>query len=337
MKKTLKGFTLIELGIVVFSLSILVGIIVPNLQRYIEQAEMASDYANGALIYDDISLIIASDDYAYHSFYAGENDGSSTKTCQYPQIKMVKVGDEYIQTWTKDTKYTTSIVTRCSGVNYNTMMALAKRQGQGYDAQREVQDSQNLTYNRTNSNYWHGLHDPFGGDGYSILFTWEPVSDNKEMNKTKIMENVGAYHFGWGQYATGEKTIKNGKEVDVMADSDKHKYFTLLLCEKENLPLWSDYAGNSSSAKSKDKAVTSKVPIQMRYNKGNKNPDKGEGKATDGKIVTYQFSQSDYVWEWMITYNPDTLEPEVWAGNGQGNLVRKVYPDVTSDDVLTQW
>jgi hypothetical protein len=289
---------------------------------------MASDYANGALIYDDISLIIASDDYAYHSFYAGENDGSSSKTCQYPQIKMVKLANgEYVQTWTKDTKYTTSIVTRCSGVNYSTMMALAKRQGQGYDQQKE---NQNLTGNKDNNSNWHGLHDPFGKDGYSILFTWEPVADNKEMNKDKIINNIGAYHFGWGSYDTGEKDSKGNA---IRADLDKHKYFTLLLCEKENLPLWSDYAGNSSSAKSKDKAVTSKVPIQMRYNKGNKNPDKGE----DANGVQYLFSQSDYVWEWMITYNPDTLEPEVWAGNGQGNLVRKVYPDVTSDDVLTQW
>ena len=309
MKKTLKGFTLIELGIVVFSLSVLAGIIVPNLQRYIEQAEMASDYANGALIYDDISLIIASDDNAYHSFYAGEYEGSGQKTCQYPQIKMVKLpSGEYVQTWTKDTNYKTSIVTRCSGVNYDTALALAKRQGQGYDTQKQ---NQNLTGNTNDSQNWHGLHDPFGysskGKGTKrIIYTWEPVDSNKTMNKEDIIKKVKEHKFGWG------------------GDKDNNKYFTLCLCEKQNLPIWDNNVSES---------VGSKIPIQMRYNKGNKNPDKGK----DANGVQYLFSQSDYVWEWMITYNPDTLEPEVWAGNGQGNLVRKVYPDVTSDDVLTSW
>jgi type II secretory pathway pseudopilin PulG len=311
MKKTLKGFTLIELGIVIFSFSVLTGIIVPNLQRYIEEAEIASDYANGALIYNDVSLVISSDDDAYFSFYAMEYDGTKkdSKECQYPQAKMVKDKDgNYIQTWTKDTHYVTTVVTRCSGADYSTMMALAKRQGQGYDKQKE---NQGLTGNTNNNSNWHGLHDHFN-DGSSVLFTWEPVLANKSMDREDIMKKVRENKFGWG----------DGK--------DSHKYFTLLLCEKENLPIWSDYVNGT---KSLNKKVTSKPAIQMRYYKGNKNPDKGK----DSAGVQYLFSQSDYVWEWMITYNPDTLEPEVWAGNGQGNLVRRLYPDVDSDTVLNDW
>jgi type II secretory pathway pseudopilin PulG len=315
MKKTFRGFTLIELAIVVLGISVLTGLIVPNLQHYIEDAERATDFANAALLYDDLSLVMAADDDAYISFYSGGNDGE--KTCQYPihRTKVVTVDGKkvVVEYWDKKSDYKTYIVTRCSGVDASMAMALAKRQGQGYDYQDE-------------NGGWHGLHDPWYDQatekGKHTLYTWEPVlpggtygQKKNAMNRTTIANNV-----------------KNG--------TDTSQYFTAALSYKMNMPVWGDdYTGGSTTKygnkDSGDPVDTSKSYFRMRYYKGYKG-DKG-GQTVDGNYVAYNYTNSDYCWEWMVTFNPDTLEPEIWAGNGQGNLVRKLYPQVDSDKVMFTW
>ena len=91
------------MAIVVFSISVLTGILVPNLQHYIVQAQKATDYSNGALIYDAVSLVIASDDDAYYSFY---NQNGGNRTAQVPERVEKKIGDETYWVWSKTSKKT---------------------------------------------------------------------------------------------------------------------------------------------------------------------------------------------------------------------------------------
>lgn len=288
MKKTLKGFTLIELGIVVFAISVLTGIIVPYLQNYIVQAEKATDYANAALLYDDVSLVIASDDDAYFSFY---NDNGGNRTAQLPQRKSYTdpVTKKTVWYWDKNSSngHKTSIVTRCSGVDAAQEYALAKKM--------------DMLYGRKYSNGtdWSGLHDPFyngNNKGKYTLYTWEPVCGNNDGDKVKAM-----------QPAELMKRVKNG--------TDQGEYFTKMLSEKMDMPVWGDA-----------KADKSKSHFRMRYTGGHKYTQE------DGKP---DLSNDMYAWEWMITIDKDsktgegTFEPRIWRGNGQMTLVDSIYPPQT--------
>ena len=60
MKKILnkKGFTLIELIVVILILAILAAILVPSILNYVGQAEDAKDQANARGLYSELSLAI---------------------------------------------------------------------------------------------------------------------------------------------------------------------------------------------------------------------------------------------------------------------------------------
>ena len=163
MKKTLKGFTLIELGIVIFSLSVLTSIIVPNLQRYIEEAEIATDVANAKIIYEACMLTVTTDDDVFASAFneGGSAPGVYTEVIDpvtgevtgYTRIgggskigtddagKDIKVGDNRAMV----------VVTRCDGVD-----AAQRKQYEGKNKDGKTYD-------------FHGL----GG----CIYTWENVSD----------------------------------------------------------------------------------------------------------------------------------------------------------------
>lgn len=116
MKKTLtlKGFTLIELGVVLVILSVLSGIIVPSLQQQIKYASLATDVANGKLIYENCMLIATtSDELAADMFYY-----DSSMDTQYYKEKRDKDGN--IIGWEKSSSKVSgkekSVVTRMDGV-----------------------------------------------------------------------------------------------------------------------------------------------------------------------------------------------------------------------------
>jgi Tfp pilus assembly major pilin PilA len=304
MKKTFKGFTLIELAIVVFSISVLTGIIVPNLQRYIIQAQKATDYANGALIYDSVSLVIASDDDAYYSFY---NDNNGSRTAQRPDRvqKTYKKADgttETVWVWQKKDGVPTTVVTRCSGVDVEQEAYLAHKMDMMYGREGSA------------SGEWSGLHDPWydsesnkgkGNADKSLqytLYTWEPV----------------------GISGTAE-TKNNGMKRDVIRNkvkngTDQGEYFTMCLSQKMDMPVWGDKEYHGSAVNMKKSYLT------MRYTGGKTYVQGVHGKA--------DISRDMYAWEWMITIDTDTYEPAIYRGNGQLNLIDRVYPSVDYNEAL---
>jgi type II secretory pathway pseudopilin PulG len=307
MKKTFRGFTLIELGIVVFAISVLTGIIVPNLQDYITQAEKATDYANAALLYDNVSLIIASDDDAYFSFF---NDRGGGRTAQVPVRKPIKKGDEIIGWyWDKSSGNKTTIVTRCSGVDATQEYALAKKMDMMYGRTGEA--------SKYGGN-WSGLHDPWWNDnnakGRNTLYTWEPVEGGNNNDKVNLMDRNKI-----------REKVKNG--------TDEGEYFTMLLSLKMDMPVWGDtnYGGtvNSRGDSNKEKVDTTKTHFRMRYTGGETYIQKNK---TDKDL-----SNKSYAWEWMITINEQTYEPQIFRGNGQMTLVDPMYPPQTQQTDALDW
>lgn len=305
--KKLKAFTLIEMGIVIFIISVLAGIIIPNLTNYIKEAEKATDFANAALLYNDTLLVLMSDDDAYFSFY-NIMDSDSGRSAQYPVLRTKTVNidgkSQTVEYWEKSSQKT-NIVTRCSGVDAAQAYALAKKQNMGYDT-----DS-------TKYGGWSGLHDPWynsGADkkGKNVLYTWEPVSGKNCGSLQQKNDSM--------KRDVLRKRVKEGTEYG--------EYFTAALSVKMGMPVWGDtYYGGTlgrDGNASNGKVDYSKSHFRMRYTKG---VDRAQGYANT-------YASTDYAWEWMITYDSNTGMPIIYAGNGQTNLVRPVYPNVSAEEVL---
>ena len=173
MKKTLtlKGFTLIELGVVLVILSVLSGIIVPSLQQQIKYASLATDVANGKLIYENCMLIATtSDELAADMFYY-----DSSMDTQYYKEKRDKDGN--IIGWEKSNSKVSgkekSVVTRMDGV------PVASRQ-------HYAQLNQYATDYGDDTHCWsYTVFDGKPGQNGNIgcFYTWEPITIADKSNK----------------------------------------------------------------------------------------------------------------------------------------------------------
>jgi len=115
---TKKGFTLIELIVVIAIIGVLAGILVPSMMGYIRKAKRLSDVNSARIIAENIEMFIATDDEAYNAFFCqtkgfkyGNNPGSNannnitTKWTPYKfmiVMKMdgVKNAKQYKAQWT---------------------------------------------------------------------------------------------------------------------------------------------------------------------------------------------------------------------------------------------
>ncbi len=67
--KNRKGFTLVELIVVLAIMGIVAAILVPTMFNYIKKAAAKTDMANGRQIYNSVKTLLSEDEEAYESFY----------------------------------------------------------------------------------------------------------------------------------------------------------------------------------------------------------------------------------------------------------------------------
>ncbi|MCK9253588.1 MAG: type II secretion system GspH family protein [Clostridiales bacterium] len=75
-KKSKKGFTLIELVVVIAILGILAAILVPVISGFIDTANLAADNANGRLVYQSAAM-----------WYASNNPTDASTPLSYDDVK----------------------------------------------------------------------------------------------------------------------------------------------------------------------------------------------------------------------------------------------------------
>lgn len=61
-----KGFTLIELIIVIAIISVLMAVLIPAMAKYIRKAQVTTDVTNAKEIYDAAQFIMMTDQRAYN-------------------------------------------------------------------------------------------------------------------------------------------------------------------------------------------------------------------------------------------------------------------------------
>ncbi|MBQ5331271.1 MAG: type II secretion system protein [Oscillospiraceae bacterium] len=308
MKKTLKGFTLIELGFVLVILSILTGLIVPSLQSTIRDANIATDVANAKVIYENSMLLAATDEDMMISMYQ-TNSSNSYKPLYHDSVKGYNYDGigEFVG-WTKDGKTDNtkkSVVTRMDGVNLAQRRAYARLNGTGTDD----------NHNDGKSHSWDGSTYTSGRDGDTLFYTWEPVADANKSNPRASFANQ-----------SGDTWVVDRSKLH----SKTNVYFTVGLSEKMNMPIYGDaYEGGtllkSGNSKTGAKVDRNKPYLRMRYIV-HETPVTGQAKAA---------------YRWFIMCDQQTREITIESSWGQSPEYgsyqiyppRGVYENLGGDEV----
>lgn len=202
--RTLKGFTLIELGVAICIVSILTSIIVPNLNENIIAANKASDLSNAKLIYEETMIVLGTNQDAAVSFY---NENCSTT----PQVK------EPVYEW-----QTLPDGTKVKVFKTMKKVTTSKGQVRYVPVARMVGVSRNAFYTYSNAQKQYGGNGNSGANWQSVDYydgLWEDCGVGDQAQKQKVRARA---------------------ELPVSNTNAAHAAFIKALSEKEGIPLCGD-------------------------------------------------------------------------------------------------
>jgi type II secretory pathway pseudopilin PulG len=299
--RTLKGFTLIELGVAICIVSILTSVIVPNLNEHIIDANKASDISNAKLIYEDTMIVLGTNQDAAISFY--NQDCSVSPQIKEPEYEWVTLPDgTKVRRFKGMKKYNATSgpmpVARMVGVTRSTFTTYTTAQ-KLYNSGTNNKNNQDWQ----TKDYYDGMWEDTGVGDYGK----KPVRNRAENSDLSKKEN-------------GTRK-ENGKTVTTYGRTDSgHSVFIKALSEKENIPLYGDQyePGTIDPNTGKGKPVSKDKPYYpMRY-------------TTHPRESV---EERKYCYKWIIDYDRDTMQVGVKAGwqhmdqNGIAMNCYHLYPD----------
>ncbi|MBR1529468.1 MAG: type II secretion system protein [Oscillospiraceae bacterium] len=109
----LKGFTLVELIVVIAIIGVLAGILIPSLIGYVNKARRRTDAANAKELYNEFTLMLIDENVTYE----GKDGQETVNHCYYHQDYKT-VHDVVVNEGTsKEEKYTLHVVAKCAGAS----------------------------------------------------------------------------------------------------------------------------------------------------------------------------------------------------------------------------
>ena len=94
MKKNNKGFSLVELIIVIAIMAVLIGLLAPQYLKFVKQSKISADISNAQSLATAVNVAFAAGEIG-ETTLTGSSGQVSGVSAQYPETKLVEGG-----TWT---------------------------------------------------------------------------------------------------------------------------------------------------------------------------------------------------------------------------------------------